>query len=136
MRNGLEPRGQAPAPAARNGRRTAERRKRLWFNLASWATTLLIVAGVGAIVHWRVTSVLSDDHRSRQAQAELDRVLSSPCGAPQELERAAAGLRAILADYPGTEAARKAQAELGRIGRLQAARKGARDAEEFGLDKP
>ncbi len=102
--------------------RAAERRKRFWFNLASWATTIAIVAAVGLLVHWRVTSVLDEDRREKQAELEFQDALRAYRSAPADLDRAAARLRAFIAAYPDTEAARKARAELARI---EAARSGA-----------
>jgi hypothetical protein len=95
--------------------RAAKRRRRLWFNVASWATTLLIVLLVGLIVRWRVSSVLEEDRRQKQAEAELGQALRGPRETPADVERAAARLRALIAAWPGTECARKALAELEKL---------------------
>jgi hypothetical protein len=83
--------------------------------VASWATTGAIVVAVGLLVHWRVTSVLREADRVREAEAALRNALRDARAAPPNLERAAARLRAVIADYPDTEAARKAEEELAKI---------------------
>ena len=110
---------QATRPRGRSAARARERRKRLWFSLASWATTIAIVAAVGLLVHWRVTSVLNADSREKQAEVEFQDALRAYRSAPAAPDRAAARLGALIAAYPGTEAARKAQAELAKIGKAR-----------------
>ncbi|MBM4041030.1 MAG: hypothetical protein FJ290_21225 [Planctomycetes bacterium] len=108
---------QAPhaRPRDRRAARAAERRRRLWFNLASWGTTIAIVVAVGLLVHWRVTSVLDEDRREKQAEVEFQDALRAYRSAPADPGRVAARLRALIAAHPGTEAARKAQAELAKV---------------------
>ncbi|HPD16073.1 MAG TPA: hypothetical protein PLE19_14055 [Planctomycetota bacterium] len=111
---------QDPAARERAAARAAQRRRRQWFSVASWATTAAIVAAVGALVHWRVTSVLREARRQRQAEAELDQAARLWRLSPGDLDAAAARFRAVMAHHPDTEAARKAQEALARIERLKA----------------
>jgi len=113
---------QPTRPRDRSAARAAERRKRLWFSIASWGTTIAIVVAVGLLVHWRVTSVLREDRREKQAEISFRHALPGDRAAPADLDRAAARLRALIAAYPDTEAARKAQAELERIEKARESR--------------
>ncbi|MBM4035949.1 MAG: hypothetical protein FJ291_29780 [Planctomycetes bacterium] len=109
-------RGQLRARAAARG---AERRRRLWWSAASWATTVLIVVAVGLLVHWRVTGVLREAEREKEAEAAIGVALRAWRAAPDDPERSAR-LRATIAAYPGAEAARKAEEELARVERARA----------------
>ncbi len=104
--------------------RAAERRKRFWWSVASWATTILTVLVVGAIVHWRITTVLGEDRRERQAEADFREALRSQRAAPGDLAAAAARFRAIIANYPGTPAAHRAHEELEKLERPNAGKVG------------
>jgi len=101
--------------------RAAERRKRFWFDVASWATTAAIVIVVGALVHWRVTSVLKEDRRQKQAEVEFDRAMRLWRLSPNDLDAAAARFRAVIASHPDTGVARKAADELATIEKARAA---------------
>jgi len=111
----------------------AKRRRRFWWNFASWATTVLIVLGVGALVHWRAISVLKEDRRLTQAEAEYNRALRSYRQAPGGLDRAAARFRAIIANYPDTDFARKAEEELVKIDRVRATRDKGKESSPDGV---
>jgi len=100
--------------------RAAERRRRWWFSVASWATTAVLVAAVGALVHWRVTSVLKEDYRQKQAEAELGCAMRLWRLSPNDLVAAAARFRAVVAHHPDTQAARKAEEALVHIERIKA----------------
>ncbi|HUT32825.1 MAG TPA: hypothetical protein VNE39_05055 [Planctomycetota bacterium] len=102
-------------PRDRSAARASKRRRRLWFDIASWGTTVVIVIAVGLVVYWRVTSVLREDRREKQAEIEFRQALRGNLTAPADLDRAADRLRALIAAYPDTESARKAQAELANL---------------------
>ncbi len=115
---------QAPLRAGVRERLAAhapERRRRLWWSLASWGTTILVVAAIGLLAHLRATSVLEEGRRLKQAEAAYESALRAYRRAPGDLEGAAARFRAIIADYPDTPFARRAKEELAR---LEAARAG------------
>lgn len=108
--------------SARVAARAVERRRRFWFNVASWATTAVIVLAVGALVHVRVTSVMKEDRRQKQAQAEFDRAMRLWRLSPDGLEAAAARFRAVIIQHPDTEAARSAEEALAEIEQRKARR--------------